>query len=259
MEEILLSLLPSGHWVVVVHVVVHVRVDMILHLVGLVEVLLGLLLVELPLEGAESVLLLVSGEGVGVDHGEHLGEALANLCDPFGGVSEGELVPREVVGLLPLQIYDVLLTGRTAHPSQWLLGEHGVVVVFVVGVASRHEEVVEVLELPLQELQRLLRVVLVSQLLRQRLHQLIHPLHQHLLQVLQSFHVHLLVEGVLHFLDPLGELVLQVVQVLRQLVDLQTQIPVLVLPHRLPRLPEVHRRARRRHLRHLQLVDLLLQ
>ncbi len=56
--------------------------------------------VHLVLRGELSMTL----EGVGVDHGEHLGEALAHFGDAFGRISEGKPAPGQVVRLMPVKV-----------------------------------------------------------------------------------------------------------------------------------------------------------
>ena len=88
---------------------------------------------------------VVAAQGIGVHHREHLGKTLAHLGDALVGVAVGELLPREIIGLVSMQVYDVFLTGCTRSRKQLLLGKHRFV--FVVCASSRDEEIVQILEL----------------------------------------------------------------------------------------------------------------
>ena len=99
----------------------------------------------------------------------------------LGGVSERELAPGQIVGFSTLEVGDVFLTRGARHTSQWLLGKHGIIFVLVYSLHASfgHEQVIQVLELFLQQLQRLLCVVLIRQLFGQCLHYLLQSLHQY--------------------------------------------------------------------------------
>ena len=93
--------------------------------------------------------LLVTGELVRVDHGKHLREALTNASDSLRRVSEWKFVPWHEFDTFAVHVNESLLAGGARKTTKGLLAEHCVLLIFS-SAALRHEEVVEVLQVPLK-------------------------------------------------------------------------------------------------------------
>ena len=109
--------------------------------------------------------LFVTGKLIGIDHREHLGEALTDACNPLGRVPERQLVPWHEFNTLAVHIDKTLLAGGTRETTKRLLAEHGIFLVFTLAALSHHQ-VVQILEVPLKEFERFASVGLVCELLR---------------------------------------------------------------------------------------------
>ena len=119
--------------------------------------------------GHLAVLLLVTRKLIGVDHGKHLGEALADTSDSLCWVAERQLVPGHELNTFSVHVNKTLLTRSAGHSAERFLAEHGVFFVFATA-ALGHDEIVKVLELLLVNLESFASVTLVSELLSKSLH-----------------------------------------------------------------------------------------
>lgn len=72
------------------------------------------------------------------------------LSNALRGITEGEAIPWQVVSLHALEIYNVLLTRSTRHPTKRLLCEHGIIFILSTLVSHGHNQIIEVLDLLLQ-------------------------------------------------------------------------------------------------------------
>lgn len=110
-----------------------------------------------------AVYIFLGGGCLGLHLRECLGEAAAISCDLFTLVSEWELSPGMVVGVLAVEIDDVLLTRCASDGAIRLLGEHGVILVLVLaGALPQHFHDLSDLLADLRELSE--RLLLVGEL-----------------------------------------------------------------------------------------------
>lgn len=159
--------------------------------------------------------LFVARELIRVNHGKHLGETLTHTGDSLRRVSEGELVPWHELDALAVHVDETFLAGGARQAAEWLLAEHGILLVLAMATL-RHDQVVQILELLLMDLECLARVTLVSKLLRQGFDDVRKSVLEGLVHLSE---VGLLVQRVLHLFHPLRELVTQMGQLHFQVVD----------------------------------------
>ena len=211
-SETLLSLREAGMSlaclvVVALHLIVFTKSVVRLLSVELIAVvliaILMLLVHHLILRRLAVAGLFVPLELVRVDHGEHFGETLSYTGNSLRRVSEGQLVPLHKLNSLSVHVHEILFARSARKTTKRLLGEHGILFVCVAALA--HEQVVQILELSFEKFECSLRLILVSELLRQRLHNLVETLHEKLLKLGETRQVSLAVKGVLELLHPAGE------------------------------------------------------
>lgn len=73
-----------------------------------------------------TVLLLVTGQLVRVDHRQHLREALADSSDSLSRVTEWELVPGHELNAFAMHVDETFLAGSARHSTERLFTEHGI-------------------------------------------------------------------------------------------------------------------------------------
>lgn len=128
---------------------------------------------------------------VRVDKGKHLGKPLPHLCNSLGRISEWQLAPRKEFHSLTIHIDHIFSTRCAGRAAEWLLSEHGVVLVVLAHLA--HEDIVHILKVLLQQLHCLLSVLFISELLRQSFDDFIESIQQALLKGFDSLDVCLLI------------------------------------------------------------------
>jgi hypothetical protein len=122
---------------------------------------------------------------------------------------------------MPVHIDYILLTRCTGHAAKWLLGEHGILLVLrVLLLARRHEEIVKVLELLFQQFEGLLGVLLIRKLLCELVQDLVDTLEQKALEILQGLNVCFPIETVLEVPKQLTYLIPQCIKLMLQPLQL---------------------------------------
>lgn len=91
------------------------------------------------------LLTVVSRQLFRINHRKHFGEALSDSRDSLRRVPEGKFAPRHVLHLLTVQIDDVLGARCAGRATEWLLREHGIVLVVI--TLLTHEQIVHVLQI----------------------------------------------------------------------------------------------------------------
>lgn len=92
---------------------------------------------------------------------------MTDAGDSLGWVSEWKLVPWHELNLLAHHVDEILLARCARKATKRLLAEHSIL--FVLTTTLAHEKTVQVLELALVNLESFLSLGLVSELLRQKL------------------------------------------------------------------------------------------
>jgi len=110
-----------------------------------------------------NVLLLLNCTVGALHHTKYLREPLAVLGNTLVWLSEGQLLPGQVVCLLANQVHNLLVARSTVDWSEVLPGEHSVVLISLLSLVGSHHKVIQIFNVLLQVEDLLAHSVLVRE------------------------------------------------------------------------------------------------